>query len=173
VARRPWTALIALAAAGVVALAVAGAGVAAERSDTVRGGGVELLLPDGWTRIQPAAQTAVDDPRTVLVVGTDGVRSLESDCLVSSYRVPADGAVVVVIGWREPNGVSAFLSLAGMKLRRGTFECFDDRGAVAQVTRRGLDYQVNVMVGDRASAETIEAALDAARSIIAAPRRHL
>jgi hypothetical protein len=75
-----------------------------------------------------------------------------------------------VIGWRDSLGVSQFLPLSGMKLRRGTFQCFPDRGAVAQVTRRGFDYQVNVMVGDRASAETIDAALDAARSI--SPRRH-
>lgn len=163
----------ALVAASLVALATAGAGAAADRLETVRGGGVELLLPEGWTRIQPGPQSDGDDPRVVLVIGTDRVRWAESDCLVSSYRVPADGAVVVVIGWREPTGVGSFLPLSGMKLRRGTFECFDDRGAVAQVTRRGLDYQVNVMVGDRASAETVEAAFDAARSIIAAPRRHV
>jgi hypothetical protein len=171
--RRLRTAWLALAAAGIAALALTGASTAAERVDTVRGGGVELLLPEGWSRIQPAAQTTIDDPRTVLVIGTDGVRAVESECLVSAYRVPVDGAVVVVIGWREPTGMSAFLPLSTLKLRRGTFECFDDRGAVAQVTRRGLDYQVNVMVGDRATAQTIETALDAARSIIAAPRRHV
>ena len=44
--------------------------------------------------------------------------------------------------------------------------------AAIAAKRRGLDYQVNVMVGDRASAETIDAALDAARSISAVPRRH-
>lgn len=159
-----------VAAAALAVLALAGAGSAAD-GDTIRGGGVELLLPDGWTRIQPARQTPPDDPRAVIVVGTDGVRAVDSDCLVSSYRVPSDGAVVVVIGWRDPTGASAFLPLSGMKLRRGTFECFADRGAVAQVTRRGLDYQVNVMVGDRASADTIDAAFDAARSIVAVPRR--
>ena len=104
----------------------------------------------------------------MLVIGTDGVRAVDSDCMVSTYRVPSDGAVVVVIGWRELTGVSSFLPLSGLKLRRGTFQCFPDRGAVAQVNRRGLDYQVNVMVGDRASQETIDAALDAARSIAAA-----
>jgi hypothetical protein len=147
-------------------------GAAAADGDTVRGGGVELALPDGWTRVQPAVQAATDDPRTVIVIGTDGVRAIDSDCQVSSYRVPSDGAVVVVIGWRDPTGVSPYLPLSGMKLRRGTFECFTDRGAVAQVTRRGLDFQVNVMVGDRASAATIDAALAAARSIAPATRRH-
>jgi hypothetical protein len=167
--RRARTAV--LLAAALAAVLSAGAAIAAT-GDTVRGGGVELSLPDGWARVQPAAETAGADPRTVLVIGTDGVRPIESDCQVSSYRVPVDGAVVVVVGWREPVGVSAFLPLSGLKLRRGTFSCFDGRGAVAQVTRRGLDYQVNVMAGDRASAETIGAALDAARSISAATRRH-
>jgi len=150
---------------------LAAASTAAATGDTARGGGVEITLPDGWSRIQPAAQSPTDDPRTVLVIGTDGVRAFDSDCKVSAYRVPADGAVVVVIGWREPTGVSSFLPLSSLKLRRGTFQCFSDRGAVAQVNRRGLDYQVNVMVGDRASQETIDSALDAARSIAAARRQ--
>ena len=160
--------IVAAAALAVGVFAVAGT---AATGNTVRGGGVELTLPDGWSRVQPAAQSSTDDPRTVLVVGTDGVRAFDSDCMVSTYRVPSDGAVVVVIGWREPTVVSSFLPLSGLRLRRGTFQCFADRGAVAQVDRRGLDYQVNVMVGDRASQETIDAALDAARSIAAARRQ--
>jgi hypothetical protein len=104
------------------------------------------------------------------VIGTDGVRAMQSDCQVAAYRVPADGAVVVVIGWREAVGGTSFLPLSGMKLRRGTFECFSGRGAVGRVTRRDRDYQVNVMVGDRASTGTIGAALDAARSLGVTPR---
>ena len=161
--------VVAAAALAVFAL-VGGAAAAAE--STVRGGGVELVLPDGWARVQPVPQTSTDDPRTAIVIGTDGVRAIDTDCQVSSYRVPSDGAVVVVIGWRDATGASSYLPLSGMKLRRGTFECFADRGAVAQVTRHGLDYQVNVMVGDRASAATIDDALAAARSITPAQRRH-
>ncbi|HEY7178763.1 MAG TPA: hypothetical protein VH305_06280 [Gaiella sp.] len=152
-------------------LALAG-GAVADAGDTVRGGGVELDVPDGWARVQPARQAPDADPRTVVVIGTEGVRAVDTPCQVSTYAVPEDGAVVVVVGWREPTGVSSFLPLSGLKLRRGMFQCFADRGAVAQVTRRGLDYQVNVMVGDRASAETVDAALAAARSIAAAQRRH-
>ena len=158
-------------AVAALAVGVFAAASTAATSDTVRGGGVELTLPDGWSKVQPAPQSATDDPRTVLVIGTDGVRAFDSDCKVSAYRVPSDGAVVVVIGWREPTGVSSFLPLSSMKLRRGTFQCFADRGAVAQVNRRGLDFQVNVMVGDRASQDTIDAAFDSARSIVAARRQ--
>jgi hypothetical protein len=160
-----------LVAAAVAALVVVGTSAAAD-GDTARGWGIELALPDGWTKVQAAPETPGTDPRTMLVIGTDGVRETSSDCQVASYRVPADGAVVVVVGWRESVGVSGFLPLSALKLRRGTFSCFDGRGAVAQVTRRGRDYQVNVLVGDRASTETVDAALDAARSINAAPRRH-
>jgi hypothetical protein len=165
------TRAIAILAAALAAVVVAGTGAAAD-GGVARAWGVELTLPDGWARVQPAQEASGTDPRTVLVIGTDGVRSVESDCQVSAYRVPADGAVVVVIGWRAAAGASTFLPLSSLKLRRGTFSCFDGRGAVAQVTRRGLDYQVNVMVGDRADADTVAAALAAARSISAAPRRH-
>ena len=63
------------------------------------------------------------------------------------------------------------MPLSGLKLRRGTFECFAGRGAVARVTRRERDFQVNVMVGDRADSATIADAFEAARSFAIVPRR--
>jgi hypothetical protein len=84
--------------------------------------------------------------------------------------VPADGAVVVVIGWRDSIGGSTLLPLTGMKLRRGTFDCFAGRGAVGRLTRRDRDFQLNVLVGDRASAATIDAAFEAVKSFGVAPR---
>jgi hypothetical protein len=163
------TPLVALLAASVAMLALVSVAAAA-MVGTARGGGVELELPAGWEKVVPARGTTLGDPQTLLVIGTEGVRAVESDCQVSSYRVPANGAVVVVIGWRDAVGNSGFLPLSALKLRRGTFECFAGRGAVAQVTRRNRDFQVNVMVGDRASAETIEDALAAARSFAVVPR---
>lgn len=162
------TSRVALFAVLVAAFALAASAATAALGDTARGGGVELELPAGWEKVVPVRAPGAD-PQTLLVIGTNGVRPVDSDCLVSSYRVPANGAVVVVIGWRDSVG-TGFLPLTGMKLRRGTFSCFDGRGAVAQVTRRGRDFQVNVMVGDRASAETAEAALEAARSFALVPR---
>jgi hypothetical protein len=41
---------------------------------------------------------------------------------------------------------------------------------VGRVTRRDRDFQLNVMVGDRASAATIDAAFDAVKSFTLAPR---
>ena len=163
------TALVALLAASAAALALASVATGA-MVGTARGGGVELELPTGWDKVVPARGTTVGDPQTLLVIGTDGVRAVESECQVSSYRVPANGALVVVIGWRDAIGNSGFLPFSAMKLRRGTFECFAGRGAVAQVTRRNRDFQINVMVGDRASADTVEDALAAARSFAVAPR---
>ena len=154
--------------ATALAVGVVAAASTAATGDSARGGGVEIDLPDGWSRVQPAPQSPTDDPRTVLVIGTDGVRAVDSDCMVSTYRVPSDGAVVVVIGSARADLALSLSCPSGLKLRRGTFQCFPDRGAVSQVNRRGLDHQVNVMVGDRASQETIDAALDAARSIAAA-----
>lgn len=155
-------------AAATVVVAVVASGALAAAGDVARANGVQITLPDGWARVAAAADTRTD-PRTLLVIGTDGVRPITSDCQVSSYRVPADGAAVVVIGWRDSVGAS-YLPLSGMKLRRGTFDCFAGRGAVGRVTRRDRDYQVNVLVGDRASDQTIADALDAARSIGLAAR---
>lgn len=166
---RARTSRVVLLAALVAALTLASVATGA-LVEGARGGGIELTLPAGWEKVAPARASAISDPQTLLVIGTDGVRATDSECQVSSYRLPANGAVVVVIGWRAAVGNSGFLPLSGLKLRRGTFGCFAGRGAVAQVTRRNRDFQINVMVGDRASAETIEDALAAARSIAVVPR---
>jgi hypothetical protein len=166
--RRLLTPIAVLATAAFAALAASAA--LATTGDVARGvGGAQLDLPTGWSKLTPAGDPT-DDPRTLLVIGTDGAKAIDSPCLVSSYRVPTDGAVVVVIGWRDTVGGTSFLPLSGMELRRGTFKCFTGRGAVARVTRRDRDFQVNVLVGDRAESGTIAAALEAARSFVLAPR---
>ena len=157
--------LLAAAVAALVLSSVASAALL----ETARGGGVELGLPVGWEKVVAARGSTVGDPQTLLVIGTEGVRGVESECQVSSYRVPANGAVVVVVGWRDSVGANGY-PLSTLKLRRGTFECFAGRGGFAQVTRRNRDFQVNVMVGDRASAETVADALEAARSFAFVPR---
>jgi hypothetical protein len=167
--RRGGRFLVALAAASVMAVVLVANAVSALSAEVARGGSVELSIPVGWEKVTPAKERAVD-PETLLVIGTDGVRAIESECQVSSYRVPATGAVVVVIGWRDSGDRAGILPLSEMKLRRGTFECFAGRGAVAQVTRRSRDFQVNVMVGDRAEPETIADALEAARTFAVVPR---
>lgn len=160
--------LLLLATATVAAGALVVSAAVAATGDVARAWGIQLTLPDGWSKVAPASDSRAE-PRTVLVIGTDGVRATQSDCQVSSYRVPADGAAVVVIGWKTSLGVS-FPSLSAMKLRRGTFDCFAGRGAFARVTRGDRDFQVNVLAGDRASNATVEDALAAARSIALASR---
>ena len=164
--RRRATPLVLLAIGLAAALVASGT---AAVGDVARGGGVQLTLPDGWAKVV-SRDTRVDDPRTLLVIGTDGVKAVDSNCQVSAYRVPADGAVVVVIGWRDSIGETNILPISTMKLRRGTFDCFTGRGAVGRLTRRDRDFQLNVMVGDRASAATIDAAFDAVRSFTLTPR---
>jgi hypothetical protein len=157
--RRGGRLLVALATATVVAVAFVASAAGGLSAEIARGGGVELGLPIGWAKVPHPREAATSDPQTLLVIG-----------LVSSYRIPSNGAVVVVIGWRDSIGTAGFLPLSALKLRRGTFECFAGRGAVAQVTRRNRDFQVNVMVGDRAEPETIADALEAARSFALQPR---
>ena len=161
-------------AAVAVAVALVAVGVARAADDhAVVSGAVAVRVADDWARVVPAAATAGADadPRTVLVVGTHGVTARPSQCQVASYRIPADGAAVVVLAWRGvapaglPRDRSQFLA---MRLKRPLFECFDGRGAVAQIVIRGRAYQVNLMVGDRATRETIADALAAARSFAGA-----
>ena len=132
--------------------------------------GVRLVVPSGWHRIAPAGDGSVVDPRTLLVVGTAGVAPRPSSCQIAAYRIPPRGAVVVVVGWKTATSGGGRLKPGRAPLKklvavtRPSFECFSGRGAVAQLALGGKAYQVNVMVGDRASKRRIAEALSVARS---------
>lgn len=153
-------------AAVVAALAVCGAAWAGDAS-VVEAVGVAVRVPEGWSRAQAAQEPSTADPRTVLVVGTQGVEPRRSQCQVSAYRVPADGAAVVVIAWRgrATDAIPRDREVLGsLRLRRPYFECWAGRGAAVQLALRGRAYQVNVLVGDRAGPGVAAEALRVARS---------
>lgn len=128
--------------------------------------GVHLTVPPGWERIQPASDGPVTDPRTLLVVGTAGVHAYAARCQIAAYRVPASGAVVVVVGWKNAALSSSTATRVVLtRVQRPIFECFPGRGAAADVLLGGREYQVNVMVGDRAPKRLVEQALAVGRSL--------
>ncbi len=138
---------------------------------TIAAHGVRLEVPVGWRRVSAAPPGPVTDPRVLLVVGTTGVRPRPSHCLIAAYHIPATGAVVLVDGWSSVAAAGGGHPKPGRaplaqlrRVRRPSFECFSGRGAVAQVLLAGKPYQVNVLVGDRASKRTIAQALAAGRS---------
>jgi hypothetical protein len=150
-----------------ITLAVFAPGCSSTR--TVSAHGVRVDVPRGWHVVEPV-QT-VDDPRTLLVVGTAGVDADPgSGCEIASYHVPARGAVVVVVGWRGnttgggtiPRGRAPLKNLVAVT--RPSFECFPGRGAATELALAGKAYQVNVMVGDGASKRRVTEALAVARS---------
>ena len=137
---------------------------------TARAHGVRLTLPHGWQRVAPAADSSVQDPRTLLVAGTAGVAAKPHRCQIAAYRVQPRGAVVVVVGWKSvasggahpPPGRAPLDHL--VSVHRPSFECFSGRGAAATVLLGGRLYQVNVMVGDRAGPRAVAQALAVGRS---------
>jgi len=150
----------------VVALAVVATAAAASEA-ILRANGVALRAPAGWDLVTPADAGPVTDPRTVLVAGTEGAVARRSECQVAAYRVPAAGAVVVVLRWagKAPESFPTDREvLADLRLRREYFECFDGRGVAAQIAIRGRAYQVNLMVGDRATVKDVEQAFAVVRS---------
>lgn len=159
----------------VLAVAILGGAqaAAAATGKIVAAEGVEVQVRVDWSRVAPAASGTSRDHRTVLVAGTRGVTARASRCQVAAYRVPADGAAIVVLARRDtgseglPDGRG---ELAAMRLREQLFSCWDGRGAVGQVVLGGRIYQVNVLVGDRASRATIASALAGARSLDLAGR---
>src|SRR3954453_8650043 len=126
-------------------------------TSTVRAHGVALTVPAGWHRVAPAPDGAVDDPRTLLVVGTAGATAKLRHCQIAASRVPANGAVVVVVGWRTATSGGGHMRPGPRPLRALTnvrpprFECFSGRGAAVSLALGGKAYQVNVLVGDDAS----------------------
>ena len=156
---------------GIAILLAVAANASATAGGVLKAGGVAVKAPVGWALVTAADAGSITDPRTVLVAGTEGAAPRRSECQVAAYKVPADGAVVVVLRWagRAPEWLPADREvLADLRLRREYFQCFDGRGASAQITLKGRAYQVNVMVGDKATSKAAASALAVARSIDAA-----
>ena len=132
--------------------------------------GVRVVVPSGWQRIEPAGDGNIVDPRTVLVVGTAGVKPRLSECQVAAYRVQPAEAVVVIVRWKTltsggGDGQTGRAPLRTLReVRRPSFECFAGRGAAADLGLGRHAYQVNVLVGDHASKRRVAEALAVARS---------
>jgi hypothetical protein len=168
-ARASPRALLTLAFAALLSCAAIAAAAPPQR--VVLAHGVRLTVPSTWKRVPSAGDGPVTDPRTLLVVGTAGARARISQCQIAAYYVPPDGAVVVVVGWHslKESGAEHYTPgraplLKLVAVRRPSFECYRGRGAAADVVLRGTAYQVNVMVGDRASQSVVAAALVVGRS---------
>lgn len=153
----------------LVGLALAGTAVASSRT-VVSANGVRLAVPAGWERVTSAGDGPVTDPKTVLVVGTRGVHPRSSQCQIAAYSIPPNGAAVVVVAWKTTTSGGGHLKpgrapLEGLRsVRRPSLECFSGRGAVAQVALGGKAFQINVMVGDRATSRVVAQALAVGRS---------
>lgn len=132
---------------------------------TVRAQGVALTMPAGWHGVASAGDGPVTDPRTLLVVGTVRVAPKPSQCQIAAYRVPAHGAVVVIVGWKdrderrrsdEPGALAAkeadLREARELRVLRGT-------GGSCVACPRWKAYQVNVMVGNSTPAQQIAEAL--------------
>ena len=155
--------LVAVLACASLAMASGGRTISAQ--------GVRVVVPSRWDRVQPASDGSITDPRTLLVVGTQGVRPRRWQCQIAAYRIPASGAAVVIVGWKNASsGGGGDLKPGRTRLkrlvavRRPSFECFSGRGAAVELVLDGREYQVNVLVGDRASRALIESALAVGRS---------
>ena len=156
--------------ASLVAVLTLASAASGEIATSIRANGVQLTLPSGWHRVASAGDGPVTDPRTLLVVGTVGARPKPTQCQIAAYRVPPKGAVVVVVGWKTAASGGGHMKpgrwpLAKLtSVRRPSFECFAGRGAAASLALGGKAYQVNVMVGDSASAQDVAHALAIGRS---------
>ena len=163
-----------LAATAVVVVA-AGAASGARPQPGWRGieaDGVSVRVPRDWRRVAPADPGPVTDPVTVLVVGTRAVRAKPSACQIASYTIPAGAAAVVIVEWREltVTAPTSRRDVTTMRVRPRAFECYGGRGAAAVVRLNGRPFQVNVLVGRRATKRRVADALLVARSISARPR---
>ena len=139
---------------------------AAAAGHRIAANGVQVVVPAGWHRVAAAGEAHIVDPKTVLVVGTAGVHARLVPCQIAAYRIPPRGAAVVVVRWRtETSGGGSNLPHARTVLRRlrlnhGGFECWPGHlGGAVDLALAGHAYQVNVMIGDRATRRTVAQAL--------------
>lgn len=155
----------------LAAALIAGALSQAGATHPIVSNGVRVDVPAGWQAVRPAPDAPVVDPRTVLVVGTGAVRTRWSECQAARYRVPPTGAVVVAVRWSSVRAAGGGHMRPGrwplrslVAVRAHSMECFPGRAAAASLVLGTHPYQVDVLVGDRATAATVRAALAVARS---------
>ena len=155
----------------IVLSGVASAVAFAAGGQRIASHGVQVVIPAGWQEIQPASDAPVTDPLTLLVAGTHGVHTRASVCQLTRYQLPSGGAVVVIVGWSSVRAAGGGTLRAGLwplkqlkSVRSDLMECFPGRAAVADLRLGRKLYQVNVMVGSRATAAVIAEALAVARS---------
>ncbi len=150
-----------------LALPLGAAAAASERR--IVANGVQVVAPAGWHRVAPAP-SAISDPKTVLVVGTSGVRPRLVPCQVAAYRIPPGGAAVVVVRWRTETSGGGGVPRSRAPLRHVVltdlgFECWPHhRSGAVDLALGGHAYQVNVLVGDRAPPRVVGEALALVRS---------
>lgn len=167
--RHVWV-LMRIFVAVLVAFTLCSTATAASGGQIIAAHGVRLTVPTGWRHVTSADDGPVVDPTTALVVGTAGVHPRPSQCQIAAYSIPPGGAVVVVVAWKTATSGGGHLKpgrapLAALRsVRRPSFECFDGRGAAAQVALGGKAYQINVMVGDHATRQVVAQALAVGRS---------
>ncbi len=156
--------MVKVAAVAVLAALVLASGASA---GVIAVGGVQVTVPGGWISVKPAPDPSIQQASPLLVVGTTGAAPRKPRCPVAAYTVPPRGAVVVILRWSKSEGSKdtgrgPLTKLVGVK--PAPFQCFAGRGAYAAVALGGRLYQVNVMVGDKASSAQIAQALAVARS---------
>ena len=98
--------------------------------------GVALDLPPGWRTARPYQPPQISDPVVRLAVASRPVTVAARGCHISSYRIPARGAMVVVLEWRhrelQPRGPlprPADVRLADLHLRAGNVGCSPEGAA--------------------------------------------
>lgn len=123
-----------------VSLALASLAFAGGGRHVITAHGVRLVTPSGWQRVQAAPQDRITDPLTLLVVGTRGVRAKLVQCQIAAYRLPPEGAVVVIVGWKSLRYSGGEAMRPGRwplarltRVRQPSFECFKGRGAAASL----------------------------------------
>src|SRR2546430_11245108 len=82
----------------LVALAFLASACGRSSKHVFSGHGVRLTVPDGGAPLRPGPDH-VDDPRTLLAVGTRGVRVTPSPCASPVHDLPSSRAAVAASGW--------------------------------------------------------------------------
>jgi hypothetical protein len=136
------------------------------------------VLPPGWRPAPVYQPVRITDPLTRLAASSHPVRLTPSACQLGIYRVPRDGALVVLLEWRSAaSGPTtprpAPVRLTDLHLRPGGIECQPARvrGGAVQFVDHGRRLGVYLMLGERAGARTLRKALAVMNSLRAGPRR--
>jgi hypothetical protein len=147
-------------ALALLVLVAAGCGSGVKAEERAGTGGVTLMLPSGWVS-NAAADGAISDPVTRIVVSSGPLPHRRTACPIANYGPADDQVALVVVEWAPAADVALGerpeqFTAANLPAEPGGIVCFAGAGGTVQFAEAGRNLGAYLLLGRQAPAGLAE-----------------